>query len=136
MTDAYAEQLRRRLADLARAVEVSDDIACADLGRAYLAHLALRVKTAGTLARLAMNETPGPEVSVDKVLLATAEQTVLDAGRRIHLPSFSFGASTGAQVLRSDWFYTRAASIYGGSAEVQRSILADHVLRLPREAKA
>jgi alkylation response protein AidB-like acyl-CoA dehydrogenase len=31
-----------------------------------------------------------------------------------------------------DFLYSRAASIYGGSAEIQRGIIAQRVLGLPR----
>jgi alkylation response protein AidB-like acyl-CoA dehydrogenase len=34
---------------------------------------------------------------------------------------------------REEWWYSRTATIYGGSAEVQRSIVADRVLQLPKE---
>jgi alkylation response protein AidB-like acyl-CoA dehydrogenase len=32
----------------------------------------------------------------------------------------------------ADWFYARMATIYGGAIEIQRSIIAERVLRLPR----
>jgi alkylation response protein AidB-like acyl-CoA dehydrogenase len=128
--------LRGLLTALARSTDPEDPVACAALARAHVAHRALRVRCWTTLGRLADRETPGPEISVDKVLLATAEQTVLDTARRLDPVRFHLGDDPGSTRLRSEWFYTRAASIYGGSAEVQRSILADHVLRLPKEAKA
>jgi hypothetical protein len=34
---------------------------------------------------------------------------------------------------RDDWWYSRAASIYGGAREIQHSIIADRILGLPRE---
>jgi hypothetical protein len=36
---------------------------------------------------------------------------------------------------RAKWWYTRAATIMGGSAEVQRGIIADHILGLPKEKR-
>ncbi len=128
-------RLRGRLARLARRVDPADPIGCREVGRALAAQRALRARTWHTIARLAEGETPGPETSVDKVLLATAEQAVADAARAVDLAAFTF-ATEDLDDARSEWFYTRAASIYGGSAEVQRSILADHVLKLPSEGKA
>ncbi|MDT7770124.1 MAG: hypothetical protein QOI30_3134, partial [Mycobacterium sp.] len=34
---------------------------------------------------------------------------------------------------RDHWWYSRAASIYGGAREVQFSIIADRILKLPKE---
>jgi alkylation response protein AidB-like acyl-CoA dehydrogenase len=33
---------------------------------------------------------------------------------------------------REDWWFSRSTTVYGGSAEVQRGIIADRVLKLPR----
>lgn len=128
--------LRTRLRKLAASVDPRDRVACRVLGRAYLDHRALRARTWRTLGRLARGENPGPEISVDKVLLATAEQSVLDAARQVQLPDFVFGDDEAARRLRSDWFYTRAASIYGGALEIQRTIVADRLMHLPQETKA
>ena len=40
-----------------------------------------------------------------------------------------------AEPWRSDWWYSRACSIFGGSGEIQRTIIADRVLQLPRETE-
>ena len=103
------------------------------IGQAYEAIVALRVKTRSTLARLASGENPGPEISVDKVLLATAEQTVLDLAREVDPTGFALGDRSTDGHWRGKYFYSRAASIYGGAAEIQRTILAERLLDLPRE---
>jgi alkylation response protein AidB-like acyl-CoA dehydrogenase len=105
------------------------------LGDAYLSVLALRARTAETVRALAREEDVGPGASVDKVLLAHAEQTVLDAARALLAPTFEVDRGELAEQWRADWFYTRAASVYGGAGEIQRSILADRVLELPREPR-
>jgi hypothetical protein len=106
--------------------------AAARVGDAYLAALSLRSKCRQTVLRLAEGEFLGPEISVDKLLLSAGEQTVLDAARALTWPAFELDDSQAAQRWRADWFFTRAASIYGGSAEVQRDIVAEHLLGLPR----
>jgi alkylation response protein AidB-like acyl-CoA dehydrogenase len=73
----------------------------------------------------------GPEASADKILLATAEQAVFDAARE--LLGAGFLLDPDHRDWRDQWWYSRAATIYGGSIEVQRTILADHVLALPPE---
>ena len=63
---------------LERTGDAIDPHALAD---AYLAVLPMRLSSAQTIRRLAAGETPGPEVSVDKVLLARAELMVFDLRR-------------------------------------------------------
>jgi len=36
---------------------------------------------------------------------------------------------------RAEWWYSRAATIMGGTAEIQRGIIADHLLGLPKEVR-
>lgn len=110
------------------------DLAARRIGVARLALHALRVRSGFTVARLAQNSPVGPEASVDKILLAQAEKTLLDTARELAPELFMTRDGMG-EAWRANWFYTRAASIYGGSAEIQRGIVADHVLALPREPR-
>ncbi|MFE2985734.1 acyl-CoA dehydrogenase family protein [Streptomyces sp. NPDC059262] len=105
------------------------------LGTCYTDLVALRARSARTVLALASGRTVGPEASVDKVLLATVETGLFDLAREVLAEDFVLGGDAGAVQWRADWWYSRSATILGGSAEVQRTILADHVLGLPREAK-
>ncbi len=93
----------------------------------------MRARTAGTLRRLANHETVGPETSVDKLLLSTAEQDVLDTALALLGAEVLLSDDIAAAGWRDRWWYSRAASIYGGAREVQYSIIADRILKLPRE---
>jgi hypothetical protein len=64
-------------------------------------------------------------------LLARAEQSVFELARQARGSEFPFDDE--AARWREGWWYSRAASIFGGAGEIQRSIVADRVLRLPRE---
>ncbi|GCE42568.1 Butyryl-CoA dehydrogenase [Rhodococcus wratislaviensis] len=132
MRMASTTQRLREILDEA-SPEVDDPIAHEAVGRAYLALAALRARTAVTLRRLAVGEVVGPETSIDKVLLATAEQTVLDTARELMGTEFMLGDGLRDTHWREEWWYSRAASIYGGAAEVQRTIIADRLLGLPKE---
>ena len=104
------------------------------LGAAILAVAALRARSSQTVATLARGDPVGPVASMDKLLLATAEHAVYDAGRDLLSHEFAMDDSQPAISLwRAEWFYSRAASIYGGASEIQRTIIADRVLDLPRE---
>jgi alkylation response protein AidB-like acyl-CoA dehydrogenase len=103
------------------------------IGEAYQMMAALRVMTIRTVKRLVAGETSGPEISADKILLAVTEQTVFDLARQLLSPGFEYGGDVVSEAWREDWFYSRAATIYGGAIEVQRDIVAERLLGLPRE---
>jgi alkylation response protein AidB-like acyl-CoA dehydrogenase len=101
------------------------------LGRAYAMTAALRLQTRATVERLAREETLGPEVSVDKLLLVDAEVALWSAIRDHLGPAFDLDEEL--DWLRREFLFSRAAPIYGGSQEIQRSLLAQRVLGMPRE---
>ncbi|HEX4289921.1 MAG TPA: acyl-CoA dehydrogenase family protein [Trebonia sp.] len=101
----------------------------AALGAAYVALNALRCRSLATQRRLASGGTLGPETSVDKVLLASAEQQLYDTARDL-LPGVVELTSSS---WRTEFLYSRAATIYGGTAEIQRNIIARRLLDLGKE---
>jgi alkylation response protein AidB-like acyl-CoA dehydrogenase len=101
------------------------------LGTVYLDLLALRARGVDTVRRLAAGQSVGPEASTDKLLLGACEQSVYDAARSLLGPRFLFGED--GRQWREDWWFSRTTTIYGGSAEVQRGIIADRVLKLPKD---
>uniref|UniRef100_UPI0007A3D1E3 acyl-CoA dehydrogenase family protein n=1 Tax=Nocardia pseudovaccinii TaxID=189540 RepID=UPI0007A3D1E3 len=115
-----------RLDRLTTAATVADD---ADLGAAYLALHTLRCRSRLTQQRLADGEHLGPETSIDKVLLAGAEQQLFDTMRDV-LPG---SVELTDPELRTEFLYSRAATIYGGTAEIQRNIIARRLLDLGKE---
>ncbi|MEV0107883.1 acyl-CoA dehydrogenase family protein [Nocardia sp. NPDC050799] len=101
----------------------------ADLGAAYLALHTARCRSRATQRRLAGGAALGPDTSVDKVLLATAEQQLFDTARDL-LPGV---VELDETEWRSEFLYSRAATIYGGTAEIQRNIIARRLLDLGKE---
>jgi alkylation response protein AidB-like acyl-CoA dehydrogenase len=100
-----------------------------DLGEAYLALHTLRCRSRATQLRLADGHKLGPDTSIDKVLLAGAEQKLYDTVRDLLPGSVELDKSA----WRTEYLYSRAASIYGGTAEVQRNIIARRLLDLGKE---
>jgi alkylation response protein AidB-like acyl-CoA dehydrogenase len=125
--------LYRRL-ELLAAVAPDDDRAAETIGNAYVHLHTLRARSRDTQHRLAAGETLGAETSIDKVLVATAEQATYEAARRL-LPTglVETDDGAGAEMWRHELLYARAATIYGGTAEVQRNIIARRLLDLGGE---
>lgn len=101
----------------------------ADMGEAYLALHTLRCRSRATQHRLADGQKLGPDTSIDKVLLATAEQRLYDTVHDL-LPGVIELDDTD---WRTEYLYSRSATIYGGTAEVQRNIIARRLLDLGKE---
>jgi alkylation response protein AidB-like acyl-CoA dehydrogenase len=121
--------LYRRL-ELLVDVAPDDDRAAEIVGNAYVQLHALRARSRATQHRLADGVTLGAETSIDKVLVATAEQTVYDSVRRLIPSVVGVDDSLTGAAWRSEYLYSRAATIYGGTSEVQRNIIARRLLDL------
>ena len=100
-----------------------------ELGAAYLGLHTLRCRSRITQHRLRDGARLGPDTSIDKVLLASAEQRLYDTVRDL-LPGTLELEDT---PWRSEYLYSRAATIYGGTAEIQRNIIARRLLDLGKE---
>jgi alkylation response protein AidB-like acyl-CoA dehydrogenase len=117
---------------LERLVEVApaDDRAAEVVGNAFLQLHALRARSRATQHRLADTGTLGAETSIDKLLVSSAEQTTYDAARRLLAGTVEWDDGATAERWRREYLYSRAATIYGGTAEVQRNIIARRLLSL------
>ncbi|WP_245845288.1 acyl-CoA dehydrogenase family protein [Mycobacterium arosiense] len=107
--------------------------------RVYVEVIAAQARAATTVRKLAAGESVGPESSIDKLLCSEAERAVndliLDVARG-HMMVGTGGSPAELDTARAEWWYSRAATIMGGTAEVQRGIIADHILGLPKERRA
>jgi alkylation response protein AidB-like acyl-CoA dehydrogenase len=118
--------LYTRLDRLVASSPAADDLA---LGSVYVALNTLRCRSLLTQRRLGSGAPLGPETSVDKVLLASTEQLLYDTARDL-LPGV---IELGESPWRTEYLYSRAATIYGGTAEIQRNIIARRLLGLGKE---
>jgi alkylation response protein AidB-like acyl-CoA dehydrogenase len=101
-----------------------------EVGEAFLHLVAFRARSRATQHRLDRGEQLGPETSIDKILLATAEQAVFDLAADALAESMVLGDDATSEQWRADHLYARAATIYGGSSEIQRNIVARRLLDL------
>jgi alkylation response protein AidB-like acyl-CoA dehydrogenase len=124
-----ATYLQRRLGDvLAQAdAELVDPT---KLGEVVQLLAAFRARSRATVHRMAAGEALGAETSIDKVLLASSEQAVFDLVVDALPAEIVLGDDVASTRWRSEFLYSRAASIYGGSSEIQRNIIARRLLDL------
>ena len=107
-----------------------NDGAAAVVGDAFVHLHALRARSRATQYRLAAGGTLGAETSIDKVLVATAEQAVYDAARRLLPGTVELDDGAAGEMWRNEYLFSRAATIYGGTSEVQRNVIARRLLDL------
>ena len=77
----------------------------------------------------------GPDSSSVKLLMAEAEQRLAATALELLGPSLLRGDAAEAaedQFWQETYLYSRAASVYGGTRQLQRNIIADRVLTLPQ----
>ena len=129
----FIASYKRILAGVERlAVErgVIDDPALRqDLARAYVRLEGLRLNVAEQLSMRVSGHVPGPEGSVAKLLWAEAEQELQHTAMNL----VGADALTGKRKERLEgYFRSRPVSVYGGTAQIQKNILALQALQLPR----
>jgi alkylation response protein AidB-like acyl-CoA dehydrogenase len=108
-----------------------DDPDVADaLVDAYVALVVLRTHNWRTLSKLARGEEPGPESSWVKLTWSDMTQHLSEAAMAVQGPASGMWGPWQRQ-----WLWSKAASIAGGTSEVQRNVIGERLLGLPREQR-
>jgi alkylation response protein AidB-like acyl-CoA dehydrogenase len=122
--EVYLADLYREAAQTGR---LDDPQVQEQLAQAFIELRVLRLHNWRTLSRLARGEEPGAESSWVK--LAWTDMTQ-------HLSEWALDVVGPAAPLagrwQRQWLWSKAASIAGGTSEVQRTIIAERLLGLPR----
>jgi alkylation response protein AidB-like acyl-CoA dehydrogenase len=124
--------LLHHLSEIVHDVDADDSYSLRLLGEAYADVYSFRVRSRLTQRRIADGHLQGAESSIDKILIAIADQSVFGTAKTILDGLIEFDDGAKADRYRKEWLYSRAASIYGGTAEIQRDIVAGQILHLPR----
>ncbi|MFI5307642.1 MAG: acyl-CoA dehydrogenase family protein [Polyangiales bacterium] len=109
--------------------------------RAKIARLEMRIESLRmviykTLAGSELGKAPGPESSILKIRSSELQQEVGELSMEVmghdSLNWFNEGAVPPYEYwVASNFNYQRATTIYGGSNEIQRNVIAKNILRLP-----
>ncbi len=122
------------LIDAGRNDVLDHDDARARVGRCVVLIDALAAQ-APTIVDRMHTPSAGGESSIDKLLLGQVEHEVFGLALDLLGPDkVMLGEHNGLDHSRwiREWFHARSASVYGGSAEIQRNIIADRVMHLPK----
>ena len=121
----------------ARGVSALADPVSADrIVDAYVDLRLLRLRNYRTLSRLGRGIEPGPESSVAKLLHSSMTRQLSDAALDVlgeEAPLWPApGGDLSAGTWQRQWLWSKAGSIAGGTDEIQRNIIAERLLGLPR----
>ncbi|MBV8951595.1 MAG: acyl-CoA dehydrogenase family protein [Actinobacteria bacterium] len=131
----------RLWAACARESRLCDPVVRQRLARSRIDVEIFRLHNERTLARLARGDDIGPEASIVKLFWAGASQRLYETALAVLGPGALLDPSDGVGPdAGGEWIHgllaTRANTIMGGTSEIQRTILAERVLGLPREMTA
>jgi len=141
----------QKLADLAKANgRASDPVIRDRLAQTYIEVEIMRYLGMGTLTRFLAGHQPGPSESSFKLYWSEYHKHITELAIDVLGPAAMTSGSTAKKSFHCDlpgtpndagsWvgaFYNaRAGTIYAGTSQVQRNILGEMVLGLPKEPKA
>src|SRR5215216_400886 len=115
---------------------IDDPGAQAALARALVGVEVLRHHAYRTVGEFVAGGAVGPDSSSVKLLMAEAEQRLAATALEILAPTLEHADPEAADeddFWRETYLYSRAATVYGGTQQIQRNIIADRVLALPQE---
>ncbi len=132
----------RDLIDVAKTLErdgrpvLSDPLVRQRLAQSWIETDVVRLVAYRQVSEMMRTGKPGPEGSYLKLLWSETDQRMKDVGIELLGPYADVDRGSARAVDGGRWQYeylwSRAASIYAGTSEVQRNIIAQRVLGLPR----
>jgi alkylation response protein AidB-like acyl-CoA dehydrogenase len=123
---------RERTGPDGRRPAIADDELAGRLATARAEVAALRAMTYAGICRNLRADTPGPEGSMLKLYWADIAQRVARLAMDILGPDGVRANGDGPAGWSANYLRSFAASIGGGTSEIQRNIIGDRVLGLPR----
>jgi alkylation response protein AidB-like acyl-CoA dehydrogenase len=115
---------------------IEDPGAQVGLARALVAVEVLRHHAYRTVGEFLNGGAVGADSSSVKLLMADAEQRLAATVLELLGPTIEHAEPAAADedaFWHETYLYSRAASVYGGTQQIQRNIIADRVLTLPQE---
>ncbi len=148
LTLGFALQMRLRIAldsliGLARGMEkhgrtvTKDPVMRQKLAQLWIDTECLRFTGARAITKLLRGEMPGPEASAGKMVWVDTHQRLQELAMEVEGPYAQLAKGSDWAVDSGVWQHSflrsRANSIEGGTTEIQRNIIAERVLGLPKD---
>lgn len=136
---ARFQQATRRLVDLYRAhsTDILDPSVEDDVVRCYMDAEAYALSTYQTASRLLKGGSIGPEASCNKIFWSELDLRIHDTALRILGPRGEIEPASPADrdelgTWLDGFLFAQSGPIYAGTNEIQRNIIAERVLGMPR----
>ena len=137
---AQAARFERVVSELASLVRNNGHGADPDVrqrvAQAQIEAHVFRLNGLRNLTRAAQGQAPGPEASVTKLYWSEMDKRIQETALEVEglygalAPDSPFAVEDGR--WQYGWMWAQAETIYAGSSEIQRNIIAERVLGLPR----
>ena len=130
-----------RLVGLVRARGMADDPLVRDRVAALFArNRVFRHNTYRTATALSSGGRLGPEASLNKLYWSQMERDIFELGMTVMGPYAELAPDADLALDQHRWhhdyWYARASCIYAGTSQIQKNIIAERVLGLPKEGRA
>jgi len=103
---------------------------------AWIAVRLMRVTALRTIGELVADRTPGAQAATAKLYASVQHQRLLELATELLAEDLTVtGDGYALEPLQRAFLLSRAETIYGGSSQIQRNIIGERVLGLPREPR-
>jgi alkylation response protein AidB-like acyl-CoA dehydrogenase len=103
---------------------------------AWIAVRLMRVTALRTIGELVAGRTPGAQAATAKLYASVQHQRLLELATELLAEEATVtGDGYALEPLQRAFLLSRAETIYGGSSQIQRNIIGERVLGLPREPR-
>ena len=131
--------------------KLEDPLVRQDIARFHTKVEIMRYRGMQALTRFLAGQQPGPESSIGKLFWSQYHQEITESAMntlgaeamvgfgeetRAGLGAPQLGTANTAANWMSSFFIARPGTIYAGTSEVQRNIIGERVLGLPKEPRA
>jgi alkylation response protein AidB-like acyl-CoA dehydrogenase len=103
---------------------------------AWIAVRLMRVTALRTIGELVAGRTPGAQAATSKLYASVQHQQLLELATELLTEDATVtGEGYALEPLQRAFLLSRAETIYGGSSQIQRNIIGERVLGLPKEPR-